>query len=156
MKTYKLSVFAVFAGTLLLGHCSTVLSEEGQDAEETLVTRAKRLFGDIDEQVGNVGIDGLGKLKDVLPYAIVSYCFSEYPKQTLGVLGCLLAWCLFTTERGRRWVQTFQYVAAKAVGLGDEGSAVGMEELVIDSDAKDVQPEDDQHQNADDSSVATT
>ena len=149
MKTYKLCVFTVFVSILLLGPSSMILCVEGQGEEETLFTRAKRGFGAIDDQVGNVGIDGLGKLKDVLPYAIVSYCFSEYPKQTLGMLTGFLVWCVFTkTERGKRWMQTFKYVAVKVSGLDNE-------ELIIDSNAKDTQSEDDQHQNTDDGSVAT-
>ncbi len=150
MKTYKLFVFTVFVSILLIGPSSMILSVEGQVAEKTFFTRAKHLFGDIDEHVGNVGIDSLGKLKDVLPYAIVSYCFSEYPKQTLGMLTGLLVWCVFTkTERGKRWMQTFKYVAIKVSGLDNE-------EPIIDLNAKDTQPEDNQHQNTDDSSVATT
>ncbi len=93
--------------------------------------RVKRGFEDMDEEVGSINLWNLCKIKDLLPYAIVSWCFHTRPKQTMAVLTGLLLYALFSTDEGKRWWNKMKQGAVKVAGL-DEELAYVVEDAIKD------------------------
>lgn len=46
----------------------------------------------------NVSVPGIGKLTNLLPFAVVSFCLQTFPKQTVALAGTGVAYCLYKND----------------------------------------------------------
>ena len=116
---------------LIVGLSSSLQSMEGvNDQEKGILTCVKETAKNTINGFGNISIWNSVRVHDFLPFAIVAYCFNEYPKQTFVVFGGLLMWCLSKTEKGNKLLQKFKDIVAKSIGISDESPTVCNEKCV--------------------------
>lgn len=86
--------------SLLIGEICMNANEDIEIVIEQrpLIIRMRERFGDF----GRTELPVIGQLKDLLPFAMVGYCFNEYPKQTMVALTGLLLYVLFNNETVRK------------------------------------------------------
>ena len=151
-------VLYILIGMLLIGGLGSSLQgmEDVSEQKNGIPARAKETAENIINELGNISIWKLGKVKNLLPFAIFAFCLNNYLKQLFVISVVLLVWYLYKSEKGNEWLQKFKSIAKKAIGLSDELPTTCNEECVIDLPVNNQQSDKQDQSIINDNSVAVS
>jgi len=77
---------------------------------KTFISRISSQIYNLGETVNDTEVPLIGKLGNILPFGMISFCLKEFPGQTIGVIAATLVYILYQNENVYNFLQKYNII----------------------------------------------